>query len=75
MFPLLEKPKGGLRPILICAAPVRLWERLRRPHLTPLNDTHPRRYWAFGAGKSAEACAWGQAAKAEAQVEGGGVTA
>ena len=30
LLPLLEKPKGGLRPILLLAAPVRIWERLRR---------------------------------------------
>ena len=75
LFPLLEKPKGGLRPILLCAAPVRLWERLRRPVVNTLEVTHPRKFWAFGAGKSAESCIWNQAVKAEAQVSEGGVTA
>ncbi|CAK0868494.1 unnamed protein product, partial [Prorocentrum cordatum] len=45
-----------------------------RPQLLPYCDAHPRKYWAFGAGKSAEAEMWKQAVKAEAQVAEGGVT-
>eukprot|EP00959_Pyramimonas_sp_CCMP1952_P285254 5964636-Pyramimonas_sp.AAC.1 len=39
------------------------------------NDRHPRRHWAFGAGKSAEGSAWNEAVKAEARVAEGGVIA
>eukprot|EP00959_Pyramimonas_sp_CCMP1952_P257085 5371417-Pyramimonas_sp.AAC.1 len=35
---------------------------------------HPRRYWAFGAERSAEQSIWNQAVKAEAHVGAGNVT-
>eukprot|EP00959_Pyramimonas_sp_CCMP1952_P054608 1141418-Pyramimonas_sp.AAC.1 len=47
LFPLLEKPKGGLRPVLLCAAPVRLWEKARRSTASGFQENHPRKYWAF----------------------------
>eukprot|EP00959_Pyramimonas_sp_CCMP1952_P293972 6148281-Pyramimonas_sp.AAC.1 len=34
---------------------------------------HPRRHWAFGAGKPAEQSIWNQAVKAEAHVGEGNV--
>eukprot|EP00959_Pyramimonas_sp_CCMP1952_P351309 7360617-Pyramimonas_sp.AAC.1 len=49
-----KKPKGGLRPVLLCAAPVRLSEKARRPMVQDFEARHPRRHWAFGAGKPAE---------------------
>eukprot|EP00959_Pyramimonas_sp_CCMP1952_P228348 4774482-Pyramimonas_sp.AAC.1 len=75
LFPLPEKPKGGVRPVALCAALVRLWGELRMPLLAAAMDKHARRCWAFGAGKSAEACVRGQSVKAEAKVEEGGVAA
>eukprot|EP00959_Pyramimonas_sp_CCMP1952_P017621 373890-Pyramimonas_sp.AAC.1 len=71
LFPLLEKPKGGLRPILLRAGPVRVWERLRRPELLSFNDNYPRRFWAFVPGRSAEDAAWHQATRAEVAAHSG----
>ena len=53
-FPLLEKPKGGYRPILLCASLVRLWQRLRRPQVLEATKGMDRSYWAFGQGMFAE---------------------
>ena len=65
-LPLLEKPKGGYRAILLCAGPVRIWQRLRRPMLTAFDQSSKRDYWAFGAGQNAEDAVWQQAIRAEA---------
>ena len=66
LLPLLEKPKGGYRTILLCAGPVRVWQRLRRPYLTEFDRTSKRDYWACGAGRSAGDAVWKQSAGAEA---------
>jgi hypothetical protein len=68
LLPLIEKPKGGLRAILLCAGGVRVWQRARRPHILPFMDATRRAYWAFGAGKSPEDAVWTQAVRAEANV-------
>ena len=47
------------------AGPVRVWERLRRSHITDFNLSYPRTYLAFGPGRSAEDAVWHQAVKAE----------
>eukprot|EP00959_Pyramimonas_sp_CCMP1952_P274958 5747812-Pyramimonas_sp.AAC.1 len=65
VFPLIEKPAGGHRAILLLASFVRVWERLRRPMLDPFFATTERAYWAFGSGKSAESCVWAQTALGE----------
>ena len=71
MFPLLEKPKGGFRGVLLCAGPVRVWERLRRPELAAFTEMTRRPFWAFGAGRSAETAVWRQAVSAEAATSEG----
>eukprot|EP00959_Pyramimonas_sp_CCMP1952_P330459 6919748-Pyramimonas_sp.AAC.1 len=50
LLPLLEKPKGGLQPILPLAAPVRIWERLRRPEVDEFLVRSHRADWSFGDG-------------------------
>ena len=55
LMPLLEKPQGGLRAILLVAGIVRMWQRLRKPFAQPFLDLTSRSYWACGAGRSAEA--------------------
>eukprot|EP00959_Pyramimonas_sp_CCMP1952_P379616 7951676-Pyramimonas_sp.AAC.1 len=55
LLPLLEKPKGGLRPILLLAAPVRVWQRLRRPEIDGFMTRSYRSHRSFGAGQSSEA--------------------
>ena len=46
LFPLLEKPTSGLRPILLCAGPVRVWERLRRSALLDFKGATSNKSWA-----------------------------
>ena len=65
LLPLLSKPKGGYRTILVQAGLVRLLERLWRRELEDFFDEVDRGYWAFGAGMSAEGLAWLNAAEAE----------
>jgi hypothetical protein len=64
LLPLLAKPKGGYRTILVQAGLVRLWERLRRRELNGFFDEVDRDYWAFGAGTSAEDTVWLNTAEA-----------
>ena len=66
LMPLLEKPKGGYRAILLCAGPVRVWQRLRTPCLSAFEEFSRRDYWAFGNGQSAEDAVWQQSVRAEA---------
>eukprot|EP00959_Pyramimonas_sp_CCMP1952_P107396 2245368-Pyramimonas_sp.AAC.1 len=65
VFPLIDHPAGGHRPILLLASFARVWERLRRPRLDPSFEATQRHFWAFGAGKSAESCAWAQSVLSE----------
>ena len=77
MVQLIEKPKGGYRPICLFAAAVRLWERTRRRECQQWCARWSRSYWAFTAGAGAELTVWRQQARAEAgtaskdQVAGG----
>eukprot|EP00959_Pyramimonas_sp_CCMP1952_P153978 3221367-Pyramimonas_sp.AAC.1 len=75
LLPLLEKPKGGLRPILLLAAPVRIWEKLRRPEVDGSLVRAHRTYWSFGEGQSPEAAVWHQSMLAEEAQSQGKVTA
>ena len=68
LFPMLEKPKGGFRPVLLCAGPVRVWQRLRRACLADFNRSSSRVYWGLSAGKAPQEAVWLQAARAEASV-------
>eukprot|EP00959_Pyramimonas_sp_CCMP1952_P387424 8119196-Pyramimonas_sp.AAC.1 len=75
LLPLLEKPKGGLRPILLLAAPVRVWQLLRRPEIDDFMTRSHRSCWSFGAGQSSEAAVWQQCMLAEKAQSLGQVTA
>ena len=44
LFPLLEKPSGGYRPILLSPSLIRLWERLRQPTLQSFRERSGRKY-------------------------------
>eukprot|EP00959_Pyramimonas_sp_CCMP1952_P296477 6202211-Pyramimonas_sp.AAC.1 len=71
LLPLLEKAKGGLRPTLLLAAPVRIWERLGRPEVDGFLVRAHRAHWSFGEGQSSEAAVWQQIMLAEeAQSQG-----
>ena len=60
-LPLLEKPSGGYRPVLLCPALIRLWERLRLPMLDSFHAFAARPYWALSAGFSTEEAVYEQA--------------
>eukprot|EP00973_Karenia_brevis_P002119 287813-Karenia_brevis.AAC.1 len=75
MFPLLEKPKGGMRPVLLCPAPNRLWQKVRRPMHEEFLAGSRRKYWATGRGKAPADCVWCQAVRAEASTASGGSSA
>eukprot|EP00959_Pyramimonas_sp_CCMP1952_P421074 8820572-Pyramimonas_sp.AAC.1 len=70
-MPLLEKPKGGLSPILLVRSFVRVWERLRRPQVDDFLGRAQRPYWAFGVGQSAEVSIWQRSVRAEGASEKG----
>ena len=62
---LLPKPKGGLRPICMCAASVRLWERACRVELQCWRAQWGRPYWAFTEGRGVELTVWRQQVRTE----------
>ena len=66
MVQLIDKPKGGFRPICLFAAAVRVWERMRRPLCQDWCARCARPYWAFTAGAGAELTVWRQVARVEA---------
>ena len=69
---LLDKPKGGYRPICLFAAAVRVWERMRRQECAAWCLRWQRPYWCFTAGAGAVLSVWRQHLRVEAEVEGKG---
>ena len=65
-FPLLDKPKGGYRPILLSPSLIRLWERLRKPALSNFHIRNARKYWALCRGHSSGEAVFEQSLKCEA---------
>ena len=65
-FPLIPKPKGGVRPIGLFSGLFRLWSRARRPLADRWLADNPRPYRACGAHRSPETCVWRQALRGEA---------
>eukprot|EP00959_Pyramimonas_sp_CCMP1952_P138815 2905559-Pyramimonas_sp.AAC.1 len=53
----IPKREGGVRPIALLAALVRVHGRLRRPMW---EATHTRGYWWASAGKSCDRAVWQQ---------------
>jgi hypothetical protein len=56
----VPKREGGVRPIALLAALVRVHGRLRRPIATVWEATHNRGYWWAPAGKSCDRAVWQQ---------------
>ena len=63
---LLEKPKGGMRPIGANSGFYRVWVKVRRHYAARREEQYWRPYFAATAGNSAEDTVFAQAAKAEA---------
>ena len=72
---LLDKPKGGYRPICLFAASVHVWERMRRQECAAWCLRWQRPYWCFTAGAGAALSVWRQQLRVEAEVEGKGSVA
>eukprot|EP00973_Karenia_brevis_P095696 12428667-Karenia_brevis.AAC.1 len=63
---MLEKPKGGLRAILMQASAVRIWEEVRKPYADDFKEASQRSYWSCAPGQSAEDIVWAQSLRASA---------
>ena len=75
LFPMLFKPNGGLRAVLLSASLPRLWQRLRREHFTQFLRVTMRPYWAQAKCRSLEGVVWLQTVRAEAAGAAGGHSA
>ncbi len=73
--PLLEKPKGGFRPVCVYASLYRLWAKARQPVATAWEARYPRQYLSAAAGNGPADTAWRQAVRQEAAVSQGGAAA
>ncbi len=72
---LIPKEAGGRRPIGLLASFVRLWERVRAPHVRQWRLDCRRSYNWSAPGRSAERAAWVQTVTDEAARERGMVSA
>ncbi len=70
--PLLEKPKGGFRPICIYASLYRIWAKARQPVAAEWEERHQRAYLSAAAGNGPADTVWRQAVRQEVAVGQGG---
>ncbi len=73
--PLLEKPKGGYRPVAIYSSLYRLWTKARRSVAQTWEDAHRREYFSASGGNGPLDTTWRQAVRQEASLAEGGVAA
>ncbi len=73
--PLLDKPKGGFRPIAIYVSLYRLWAKARRSTAASWEAAHPRSYFSAAKGNGPQNTTWRQGVRQEAQVCAGGAAA
>ncbi len=73
--PLLEKPKGGFRPIAIYVSLYRLWAKARRSVAADWEAAHPRSFFSAARGNGPLDTTWRQGVRQEAQVSAGGAAA
>ncbi len=73
--PLLEKPKGGYRPICIYSSLYRLWAKARQPVAAKWEAEFPRPFLSAAAGNGPGDTTWRQAVRQEASVSQGGAAA
>ena len=62
---MIDKPKGGLRPVALFTSMLRVWGRARRPAADEWRRNNDRGYVIFGAGESPEQAIWRQAVVAK----------
>ncbi len=73
--PLLEKPKGGYRPIAVYTSLYRLWAKARAPVARAWEEAHTRAYLSAARGNGPTDTTWRQAVRQESSVSGGGSAA
>ncbi len=69
--PLLAKPKGGHRPIMIYTGFYRMWSRVRKPYAEQWETANRRAYYAAAKARSAQDAVWRQAVRAETGITEG----
>ncbi len=73
--PLLEKPRGGYRPIAIYCSVYRLYTKARRNVAAEWEARHRRQYFSAAAGNGPLDTTWRQAVRQEASLARGGAAA
>ncbi len=73
--PLLEKPKGGFRPVAIYVSLYRLWAKARRGAAADWEATHARPYFSSAKGNGPLDTTWRQGVRQETGVSRGGASA
>ncbi len=73
--PLLDKPKGGFRPIAIYVSLYRLWAKARRGVAMEWEAAHQRSYFSAARGNGPQDTTWRQGVRQEARVTKGGAAA
>ncbi len=75
LTPLLDKPKGGYRPVAIYVSLYRLWTKARRDVAAAWEAAHIRPYFSASKGNGPADTTWRQAVRQEAKVTAKGVAA
>ncbi len=73
--PLLEKPKGGFRPVSIYVSLYRLWTKARKHVTAEWEAAHPRAYFSAAKGNGPVDTTWRQAVRQEARLNANGAAA
>ncbi len=73
--PLLEKPKGGFRPIAIYVSLYRLWAKARRDVAARWEASNARPFFSSSRGNGPLDTTWRQGVRQEARVSSGGASA
>ncbi len=73
--PLLEKPKGGFRPVAVYVSLYRLWAKARRNVAADWEASHLRPFFSSAKGNGPLDTAWRQGVRQEAGISRGGASA
>ncbi len=73
--PLLDKPKGGFRPIAKYVSLYRLWAKARRSVAASWEAAHQRSFFSAAKGNGPQDTTWRQGVRQESQVCQGGAAA
>ncbi len=73
--PLLEKPKGGFRPIAVYVSLYRLWAKARRDIAAEWETSNARSFFSSTKGNGPLDTTWRQGVRQETKVSSGGASA